>query len=251
MFTKYDVPTLVLKILNDNKENWYTQTLLYNELNKLFKSSDELNIGHFLFVWEKLLVNNSIINVRTINTRQLVRINIIPINDQNKENSSSDDDEDIYNSINEPTIRNPLNQYYDFTYNVRTQVLNMIAYPELYLGSKLIEQFLLKLSNNEYKNIYQILFDKSLNLSIDQITEFIHLFGDNFVTKQFIMPNDENNKSKDKNIEKKINSIDKKLFKEYKNISIVVTLGFITTYGLLLYGCSGKFKPCSFLRKFF
>lgn len=128
MFSKYDLETLTVKVLNDNPDFWFSIKALANCVLDFYKENpDEFYIGHFLFVWEKLLINTNFILVK------------------NAENSNN----------NQVKIKSPNNSDKIFElkdadkigviqYNLDKQLKHMINNKQLYCGSKLIEQFLIK-----------------------------------------------------------------------------------------------------------
>ena len=61
LFKMNDAETLIVKVLSDNENIWYSKETLYNQILTNFKFADnEFHPIYFLFIWEKLLKNNII-----------------------------------------------------------------------------------------------------------------------------------------------------------------------------------------------
>lgn len=81
MFTKYDLDTIIIKVLMDNSNKWFSKSDLYNEVKKLF-SDKKLFISHYLFVWEKLLLNTNFIDIKMIGNNDIIKIKTFESNIQ-------------------------------------------------------------------------------------------------------------------------------------------------------------------------
>lgn len=179
MYSRNDLQTIAIKILCDNSNLWFSQNKLLNILIKQYNVSDinnpksELFIGHFLFIWEKLLINNNFITTTEYNNQTHIKIKI------NK------------NWNNEITISNEELNRIDV--NFIDQLKHMIHNPILYKGSKLIEKFLLKISYkpNKYINLYELILDEELlnftNLNLTEVNNliinFINSYDELFLNK--------------------------------------------------------------------
>lgn len=133
MFTKYDLETLTIKVLNDNSNYWFEMTELATSVSNFYqKNSDEFFIGHFVFVWEKLLINTNFISSRQLENIKTIQIKI----------KTSDLDKE-YNTFKS----NSENKIEQIQFNLPKQIKHMVENKELYAGSKLIEEYLIKYYN--------------------------------------------------------------------------------------------------------
>jgi hypothetical protein len=174
MFTKYDLETITIKVLNDNSTKWFNKNVLASEVSSIYQGSDEFFIGHFLFVWEKLLINTNFISVNKIDENNSI-IKIKVTGEQLSENNI----EKFNNFQNE-------NKIVTIEFDISKQIHHMIKYPELYYGSKLVEQFLVKYYN------------------FDDYLRFLEIYGDSLTPVKKMI--DFNNKT---NLVKKTNVINK------------------------------------------
>ena len=167
MFTKDNLDTLVFKILIDNPEKWFDQYILFEELKKYYNNNDELFIGHFLFLWYKLLNNTKFISNINYNNHIIITIKLSTT---------------LINIINKKPYLN-ISTFNDYQFNdltINKQIYHMITYPELYINSSLIEQYLLLIINSsKYISLYDILLDHSLNINNNDIVKFINIYCKN------------------------------------------------------------------------
>ena len=69
MYKENELETILIKILNDNSNQWFSKTKLYNYLIKT--NNTEFFIGYYLFTWEKLLINDNFI-IKTQNGNNIL-----------------------------------------------------------------------------------------------------------------------------------------------------------------------------------
>lgn len=155
MFTKFELDTVTIMVLNTNPLKWFSKESLGAEVEKHYQnSSDEFYYGHFLFVWSKLLVNKNFIQIKEDDEKIKIKINEIgPF-------------EDFVST-------KPINKH---DYNLEKQLKHMTDFPKLYIGSILIKDFLLKYYN------------------CDIFFKFVDLYKDYFIPKPS-NSNDLNNSS--------------------------------------------------------
>lgn len=166
MFTKFDLETIIIKILNDNYSEWFSQFELFDYLIQELKeksynftsSKSELFIGHYLFVWEKLFINTNFIDTYSIDS-----FNFIKIKNSNESNLAK---------INLKT-----KNLTKLNVNLNEQISHMVDNPTIYLGSKLIKNFLININSTKYLNIYDIVLNNTDGLSNELICKFIDIYG--------------------------------------------------------------------------
>ncbi len=147
MFTKSELDTITIMVLNINSTKWFTKESLYNEVKTYFeKNPTELYFGHFLFVWSKLLINNNFIQVDESGEKIKLKTN---------EPGPFEDFINIYTS-----------EKYEM--NLQVQLKHMVDFPKLYTGSVLIKDFLLK------------------NYKCELFFKFFELYKDSIILKQNI-----------------------------------------------------------------
>jgi len=122
MFTKYELETITIMVLNINHDKWFTKQCLYDEVSKYYVNNiDELYYGHFLFVWTKLLNNMNFISVHSSGDKI-----------KNKTNENK-----LFENFNENQIVVIHNM------DLQVQIKHMLDYPKLYQESRLIKEFFL------------------------------------------------------------------------------------------------------------
>jgi len=122
MFTKYELETITIMVLNINHDKWFTKQCLYDEVSKYYVNNiDELYYGHFLFVWTKLLNNKNFISVH-------------PSGDKIKNKTNENE---YFQDFNEDQI----DVIHDM--NLQVQIKHMLEYPKLYQESRFIKEYLL------------------------------------------------------------------------------------------------------------
>lgn len=166
MFNKSDLETITIKILNDNPNQWFSQAELFDFLKKIYtnqnnltSSNSELFIGHYLFVWEKLIINNNFIETCVVDTNYFIKINKI-------------------NSTELAEINLETRNLSKLNVNLNEQITHMVDNPSMYYGSSLIKNFLINIYPSKYLNIYDILLDANSGLSNDLIFNFIDKYGE-------------------------------------------------------------------------
>lgn len=149
MFTIYDLDTLVVKVLNDNPNYWFDNISLLNKVLEYYPNKDIVHKGYFMFIWEKLLINDNFIAVTTNNDTIFISIKskITP---------------EVYLS-NDSVL----------DISIKSQIQHILQCPELYRKSQIIEPFLLKLSNQRYRSIEELL---SNELDEEDIVNFNSVF---------------------------------------------------------------------------
>jgi hypothetical protein len=158
MFKKSDLETIVISVLTNNPNTFYNQSALFNQLINSFLQ-DELFVGHFLFVWEKLLLNTNFIEQQILENYVMIKIK-----------NFNNDELQPHMQILEP-----------LTVNINKLIKHMIKYPELYKGPKIINTFLLKVNNysNKYDSVYDILSDTKLIEDPTDSIQFINMYFNN------------------------------------------------------------------------
>jgi hypothetical protein len=59
MFTKFELDTITIMVLNRNSTKWISKESLYHEVSKQYENNmGELFYEHFLFIWFKLIIND-------------------------------------------------------------------------------------------------------------------------------------------------------------------------------------------------
>jgi len=180
MFTKYELETITIKILDDNPSKWFSQSELFDYLKRIYSaqeskdsniidnfdsSKSELFIGHYLFVWEKLLINTNFIEKCIVDFNDFIKIknNILP-------------------EIKLETIK-----LIKLNINLNEQIIHMIDNFFIYNGSSLIKKFLININKTKYSNIYDIILDYNSGLSNELVCKFIDNYGDHLNIKSDII----------------------------------------------------------------
>jgi hypothetical protein len=147
MFTKFELDTITIMVLNRNSTKWFSKESLFAEVSKQYESNMiELYPGHFLFIWSKLLINDNFITVHELDEK----IKIKTKTKTNDHNLSSDLFEDFIVHDKETVIKN---------LSLKDQLNHMIEYPQLYKGSVLIKEFLLKYYEFNLSNFFELYKD--------------------------------------------------------------------------------------------
>ena len=153
MFTKFELDTIIIMVLNINSSKWFTKETLYNEvLTHYEKNPTELYYGHFLFVWSKLLINYNFIIVHESGEK-------IKIDTKNAKDVGPFED---FINVNNSIIHDM---------NLQVQLNHMVEFPKLYTGSVLIKKFLLNYYN------------------CDLFFKFFELYQDSIILKENIINN--------------------------------------------------------------
>jgi len=149
MFTKFELDTITIMVLNRNSTKWISKESLYHEVSKQYENNmGELFYEHFLFIWFKLLTNDNFIIVREHKSGKKIKIKT-ETNDQFFDQAK----EEPVKEKQKPSLINQLN--------------HMIKYPQLYKGSILIKDFLFEYYKDEH--ITLDIFFKFLELYKDTI----------------------------------------------------------------------------------
>ena len=156
-FTKYDLPTLMIKVLYKNSK-WYDKTNLYKEIKKYYeKNPSYLNIIHFLFEWEVLLTNSNFISVITHNDIQYIRCVFKPNNITVK---------------NSESFMEPDNEI-KFELDESETITHICANKKIYFQSKILNSFLLK-NFPQYESVYELLIVNRHKILPQNIAIFIN-----------------------------------------------------------------------------
>ncbi len=145
MFTKFELDTITIMVLNTNPLKWFSKESLGAEVKKHYQNSpDEFYYGHFLFVWSKLLINKNFIQVKEDDEKIKIKTQEV-------------------GPFEEFVSKDSHTKNHD--YNLEKQLKHMTDFPKLYIGSVLIKDFLLKYYN------------------CDTFFKFVDLYKDYFMTK--------------------------------------------------------------------
>lgn len=157
MFTKYELETITIMVLNIHNNKWFTKQCLFDEVSKYYINNiDELYYGHFLFVWTKLLINHNFISVHPSGEK---------IKSKNK------NDTEYFEIFNE----NQVDVIHDM--NLQVQLKHIVNYPKLYQESRLIKEYLLNYYDCDlFFNLFN-LYQKIITLKENECVVFYNKYN--------------------------------------------------------------------------
>jgi hypothetical protein len=163
MLSKYDLPSFIFYYLNKNNK-WFSKYDLYNGIKNEFLEN-ELYIGHYLFTWYRLLHNMHCVDVIYItvnNTKHPL------IKSKTFENKYKDYDNEDGHIINPESFN-------EFKIDINEMIQYVVNNSNFYIGSKLLNKYLLDITDNKYNNITDILKSDLISLDKHIIDKFMHL----------------------------------------------------------------------------
>lgn len=163
MLSKYDLSTFIFYYLNKNNK-WFTKYDLYNGIKNEFLEN-ELYVGHFLFTWYRLLHNTFCVDSITIdhngNKHTLIKNKTF----DNKYKDHNNDDGHNINSYS----------FDEFNIDINEMIQYIVNNSNFYIGSKLLNKFLLDITDNKYNNINDLLNSELILLDKTIIDKFRYL----------------------------------------------------------------------------
>jgi hypothetical protein len=172
IFSASELETLMIKVLFRNS-NWFNKYDLYKETKKFYKNNQsELTMCHFLFTWEKLLVNTNFIQVNESDNIEEIKISqnsCISTECDNTEKVEPDDSEDNLN----------------FSLNLKETIVHMCDNIEIYNKSKVLDNFFKK-NFPQYNSVYELLILNKQEIGFDNIICFIDLYSNVFELDEII-----------------------------------------------------------------
>lgn len=170
VFTQSDLETVMIKVLFDNNK-WFDKSNLFKETKKYYVTNeDDINICHFLFIWEMLLINTNFIKTQKKNDYEYIKISF---------KNNIDNIDNIDNGYYEP------DNEIDFNLNISNTIDHMCKNKKICYKSKLISTFFKK-NFPIYNTVYELLLFNKINIGSDNVKNFINLYSDYIETDELI-----------------------------------------------------------------
>lgn len=164
-FNKNDLETIMIKILYESDYKWFSKSDLYEETKKYYiNNPDELFNGHFLFAWEKLIINNNFIICKHIRNK---------IQNQNEIliKISTSDNSDLSSNCD----KNPITNSTELNVCEIKLIDHMLKNKQIWFGSQLLNKFICNVYKQKYYSIYELFFYNKA-IGKNKIREFVKTY---------------------------------------------------------------------------